>query len=280
MDRAARRTKVFRPVRRAAYVLRFAVLFLFVLPAAAFAQRNAVQGTIRGSVLDETTGAGIANVDLTFIDGSRRMRASAMTDSAGNFTLTAVPPGSFRLRASRFGYVEALTPYWRVDGGEVLTVTVRLHPDAMLLAPLEIEASVRSRSPVLSNYYQRLNRRMGGIFITREEIERSNAGALTDLLRAVPGVRIEGGFGQHARAVTITRAIAVSSFGNGCPVQIYLDGVLASRNNSEPVPVDELATPAVLEGIEIHRGLSTVPPEFLTPEARCGVIALWTRRGG
>jgi hypothetical protein len=78
----------------------------------------------------------------------------------------------------------------------------------------------------------------------------------------------------------MVRSIAVTSFANGCPVQVYLDGVLASRNDTEPVPLDELATPAVLEGIEIFRGISSVPPEFLTPEARCGVIALWTRRGG
>jgi hypothetical protein len=28
----------------------------------------------------------------------------------------------------------------------------------------------------------------------------------------------------------------------------------------------------------VYRGLSGVPAEFLTPEARCGVIALWTQR--
>jgi hypothetical protein len=56
--------------------------------------------------------------------------------------------------------------------------------------------------------------------------------------------------------------------------------MLATRDQAEGVPLDDLATPTILEGIEIYRGASTIPPEFISPESRCGVIALWTRRGG
>jgi hypothetical protein len=262
------------------WALRFALVMLVFGPDLAAAQRNAVKATIRGRVLDQNTARPIPDVHVEFVDGRTIVRATAVSDDEGSFVLSDIPRGSFRLRASRIGYAHTITPYWRVESGEVLTVAVHLHPDAVPLAPLEITARAQSQSPVLSSYYRRLERRVNGSFITREEIEKSNAGAVTDLLRTVPGIQIETGLGQHSRSVSMVRSIAVTSFANGCPVQVYLDGVLASRNDTEPVPLDELATPAVLEGIEIFRGISSVPPEFLTPEARCGVIALWTRRGG
>jgi hypothetical protein len=33
-----------------------------------------------------------------------------------------------------------------------------------------------------------------------------------------------------------------------------------------------------VEAIEVFKGLGSVPPEFLNVYARCGVIAIWTRR--
>lgn len=270
-DRRTRRQAVLGPLLAG---------FLLVLgPLPATAQGNGVQGMIRGRVVDETTDRGIPTALVEFMDGRTRIRASAVADDNGNFVLSRLPAGSFRLRATRIGYARALTPYWRIEQGEVLTVVVYLDPDAVLLAPLEIRAVERSASPVLTGFYRRLERRNGGHFITRDEIERRHPSQITDLLADVPGVRLSvGGIGANSRVVSLARAIPFSR--GECPVQIWVDGLLASRNPSIDVPLDELATPNILEGIEIYRGLSTIPPEFVTPEARCGVIALWTRRGG
>jgi len=242
------------------------------------AQGNSVTGTIRGRVVDESTRTGIATVLVEFMDGRTRVRASAVSDDEGGFVIANLPRGSFRLRASRIGYVRTITPYWRIESGEVLTVTLYMDAEAVVLAPLEITARERSRSPVLAGYLGRLDRRIGGTFITREEIERRNPSLVSDLLTTVPGVRLSpGGTGANSRSVSITHALPIQ--GRSCPVQIWVDGMLATRSNV-PVPIDELATPGDLVGIEIYRGLATLPPEFVTPEARCGVIALWTRRGG
>lgn len=258
---------------RLARITLAALLLVLAVPVLGHAQRNAVQGSIRGRVMDESTNSGIAGALVEFMDGRTRQRGSAVTDAEGNFILPSVPSGPFRLRASRIGFARIVTPYWRVLSGEALTVTVRMHPEAVVLAPLEINAVARSRSPVLASFYHRVERGIGGTYITREEIERRNPGLVSDLLRAVSGVELTQGF------VTSVRALPGMGGGaNGCPMQIWVDGVLATRGG--PVELDALATPAVLEGIEIHRGLSTVPAEFLTPEARCGVIAIWTQRGG
>jgi hypothetical protein len=237
--------------------------------------QNAVNGTIRGRVIDETSELGIASVLVEFLDSYRRVRASAMTDDDGEFLLSRTPRGSFRIRVTRLGYARTVTPVWEVESGETLTVIVRMHPDAVLMAPLEITASTRSASPVMANFYHRLQRGVGGVYITRADIEQRNPGLVTDLLRTVPGVRLSDGVVHMARALP-----GVGGGANGCPVQIWVDGILATRGRGGNVSPDWLATPGTLEGIEVHRGLSTVPPEFLSPEARCGVIALWTRRGG
>jgi len=253
------------------------IVLLAITSPEASAQRNAVTGTLRGRVVDQATGTGVSTAFVEYLDVHRRVRASAMADTDGAFVLANLPTGSFRLRASRIGYASTVTPYWRLESGEVLTLVVYVDPEAVPLAPLEITARERSRSPVLSAYYNRLERRTGGTFITKEEIERRTPRLVTDLFMDMPGVRLEsGGPGANSRIVTMTRAAGL--MGGRCPVQVWVDGMLATRGG--PAFIDELASPGILEGIEIYRGLSTLPPEFVTPEARCGVIAIWTQRGG
>jgi hypothetical protein len=244
-----------------------------------FAQANPVEGTIRGRVVDYLTEQPIPDVRVEVLDVKERIRRLAVSDSEGNFVLHRVAPGPFWLRGRHQGYTTTTTPPWRIEGGEVLTVTVFMHPEVVLLAPLAVTGRARTFSPVLAGFRERLQRRQGGTFITRVDIETRNAARVTDLLVGVPGLRIQAAPGAaNSRLVTFARALPGMAAGPaGCPVQVYVDGVLATRGRAD-VSVDELAVPGLLEGVEVYRGLGTVPAEFLTPEARCGVIALWTRR--
>jgi hypothetical protein len=265
------------PSALAALVL--AALSLLATAGPAAAQQNALDGVIRGVVLDERTGQGIPDVVVDVLDHVERVRRSAVTDEEGRFTLLRVFPGTFWLRTSHIGYARTKTPPWRVEAGEVLEVTIRLHPSLVLLAPLEINARAQSFSPVLAGFYERLNRRMGGTLISREDIEARNPPRVTDLLEGVTGIRLQSSGDQSFRIITMARALpGVGDGPNACPVQIYVDGVRATRGG--PVSPDELLAPGSLEGVEVYRGIGSVPAEFLTPEARCGVIAFWTRRAG
>lgn len=250
-----------------------AALFIGVLPVdAAYAQQSKIDPVIRGQVTDETTGRGIPHVYIELLDSRSRVRGSAATDTMGMFVLEGAITGTFRLRATRIGYATTVTPRWWTESGEMLTVTVRLHPDAVLLAPLEITARSRSESPMLANFYHRVDRAAGGTFITREEIERRGPNQVTDLLLEVPGVQLLSSGRGNQRMVTMSRAL-------GCPAQIYVDGRHMNLRG-EVISIDEIVMPNSVEGIEIYRGLGTVPAEFLSPRAKCGVIAIWTRRGG
>jgi len=250
-------------------------------PAApAEAQRNPVDGTVRGQVLDARSEAPIVSATVDVLDAVGRIRARAVTDAEGSFFFGRLDPGSFRIRVRSLGYEEVTTPRWWVESGEVLDLVVRLDMEALLLAPLEVVARSRSTSPVLSGFYQRLERGLMGTFFSREDIEERAPMRITDLLIEIPGARLQStaGSGDPRRDMVLTFGRSIDA-GGGCQVQIYLDGQHITRGGV-PVTVDEVATPGVLEGIEVYRGLSSVPAEFLSPEARCGVVALWTRRGG
>jgi hypothetical protein len=254
----------------------FGVLCACMLPVTVHAQRNAVISSIRGQVLD-TLGTPVAHALVEYMDGATRIRASALADERGNFVLADVPAGQFRLRATRVGYTKVITPYWRVARGEVLSVVVRLQAEAVVLAPLEITAKTRSESPVLGGFYERADRKLGGVYIMRAEIEARAAFRITDLLATVPGIEIIR-TGSDTREVRVGVA-AIAPNGGACRTQIYVDGVLATRGGAVISP-DDLASPGTLEGIEIYRSTAAMPPQFINPDSRCGVIALWTRRGG
>lgn len=268
----------FARCARAGAALCVLIAVSWSLPSPAAAQRTSIDGAIHGQVIEEDTGRPVADVYVRVLDAQRRTLGSAQTDEKGRFSFPRLNPGPFAFRVARLGYSEITTPYWRVDGGETLEVTIRMHPTVVLLAPLEINAVSRSGSPMLAAFYSRVDRRMGGTFFSREDIERRRPAVVTDLLVDVPGIRLQGGTSHGERIVTFSRSLFRPG-GGECHVQVYVDGTPA-RGQGEGVSINDLASPSGLEGLEVYRGLATVPPEFLTPEARCGVIALWTRRGG
>jgi hypothetical protein len=269
-----RRDRWFVPLLRLPLLLVAAAL---MLPVPVLAQNNSVEAMLRGRVVDEVSELGIPGVHVEYLDAANRVRFRVDTDSEGNFLLSKLPTGSFKLRVTRLGFVTTTTPAWKIGSGEVLTVTVRMHHSITLLAPLEVTARVRSQSAVLARFYSRLDMPMGGTMLRREDIESRNATRITEVLETVPGLRVGSAPGFNAGGRTVSLG-AGSPSGTACVVQIWLDGNLANRGNQN-ISIDELASPGILEGIEVYRGLSTIPPEFLTPDARCGVIALWTRRG-
>lgn len=235
---------------------------------------------VRGSVVDDQTGEPIAGATVIFSDSNGQRLGRRVTDGNGEFGFDVRHRTGVRLRAGRIGYRYAETPFLPFRGADLLVVEVRLSTEAVLLAPLEIVArSEAVRSPIVMDFDRRARDGFGSYF-TRADIERIRPGRVSDLLVSIPGVRLETGGGRgHASVVTMARS-PMGMGGGACPVQVFLDGRLMTRGNVTQVPVDDLATPDAVEGIEIYRGLSTVPPEFLTPNSRCGVIAIWTRRGG
>lgn len=71
----------------------------------------AVEYQIKGTVIDKSTRQPLEFVNVLVVG----LGIGASTDSNGNFTITQVPPGIYRLQASFLGYKTALTPEYRVS---------------------------------------------------------------------------------------------------------------------------------------------------------------------
>jgi len=236
---------------------------------------------VQGRLIDDTTDEPIPGADVLLLDAFDELRARRTTDEFGRFTFQIRSHVGIRFRAERIGYHEVTTPILHLEEREFFSVEIRMDPDAVLLAPLEVVArSPSERSPIFSNFDHRVERGFG-VYFTRDQIEEIQPVFVSDVIASVPGVRLEGSGRGGQRTISMARTAAAPGPGGGlCRAQIYVDGRLVNRSSGGQISIDDVVTPEMVEGIEVYRGLSTVPAEFMTPEARCGVVAVWTRRGG
>jgi hypothetical protein len=240
------------------------------------------QVRIVGRVVDDLTEVPLSQAQVSLLARDGLILGRTETDQAGTFEFEVRRVTAVRIQARRLSYRSNTTPLLHFEGRQFFQVEVRLDPDALLLAPLEVIAwSEGPENALHAGFRQRLA--MGlGTYITREDVERRQPFLVTDMFRDVPGLVVMGSGTGSRPIVQVAR-----STGSNCATQVFVDGFLMNRRlvgrpgmPAADFRIDDVVSPVSVEGIEIYRGLSTVPPEFLNPDAECGVIAIWTRRGG
>jgi hypothetical protein len=262
---------------------RYRTLAALLLTGGAFTSAGGQEPVrLSGRVITAEDQSAIADARVELLNRREDVLAAMITDDGGSFQFVLPGHDGYAFRASRLGFRETTTPILWTDRYGDVEVEIRLDPEAILLAPLEVTAWARrvQPSPVLAGFRARLDIGLGHFF-TREDIERLKPAMVTDLIGRVPGVRLQSSGSGINRAIYIARA----AFGaRDCPAQIYVDGFLMNRQIASgdrlPFALDAAVTPASVEGIEVYHGLASVPAEFFTPHASCGVVAVWTRRGG
>jgi hypothetical protein len=230
-------------------------------------------GTLTGTVTGENATPlpqariRVAGTDPTVLSGKD-----------GQFQLGRVTPGHLVLEVRLLGYVAALRAL-DVGAGETLHVNVVLASAPIPLKAVEVEVEGARILPAMRAFEQR-RAHGNGHFFTRQEIARIQPRVITDVLRRVPGVQIQpvnGAFGSNDM-VRMDRTTGVMG-GRPCPVLFYVNGT--------PFPVtgdfsiNQYVVPEDVIAIEVYAGMSQIPPEFQASllNARCGVIAIWTREG-
>src|SRR6267154_2088371 len=123
-------------------------------------------GNVSGTVTD-TAGIPLLGAEITVDAASVR----SFTDEQGVFHLGGVPYGARTLTARRLGFASVQTNVDVSPVGEA-TVSIRLKPIAAPLPPIVIRPSRMSYTGRLAGYYERLEKRTGGVFITRDQIDR------------------------------------------------------------------------------------------------------------
>ncbi|HEU4454612.1 MAG TPA: DUF2012 domain-containing protein [Longimicrobium sp.] len=252
-----------RGLALAAALALFTTLLAGASPAAAQSAAAGLVITVRGS-----DGFPLPNARVT-LDGSD---ARARTERDGRFQMSGLEAGSHVLNVTALGYQRA-----RMDvdlvAGEVSRMAVTLQVAPVALEALEVEGA-EELPPELRGFYRRRSRGAGHYF-TRPEIERMQPRQLTDVLRRVPGLRINntsGPFGSSQTAQT-----GRSGGPRSCSVQFYVNGIPFPVAGD--VGINTFIRPDEVAAVEVYSGSAQIPPQFNSSQsdARCGVVAIWTR---
>ncbi len=230
--------------------LTFALGFI-ALPTLAHAQG----GVIAARVIDARTSAPVADALAWWVEG----RELSRSDSAGTILFTKIKAGKHHIDVRAPGY-DRKTFDVTVPENERTVLDLVVSPTSQTLSTVDVRATA------VSKRFQEfeLRRTYGrGHYFTRDDIEKHQFLTLMDAMRLVPGVRTDCS-GFHCR-IRMARAPA------GCDQpEIYVDG-REQRSFGMIIPLKDVY------GIEIYRGPSGVPGEYLGPRAACGTVVIWTR---
>jgi TonB family protein len=189
-----------------------------------------------------------------------------MTDEDGKFQLSGVTALPAAVKFRRLGFAPVDMTVGGADAQPSAKLEIRMQALPRTLSSVVVNASKPQYAGRLAGYYQRLERRTSGYFISRDEIDRKSYRSLSQLLRTVPGINSValrvGGNGIRMR-------------GNRCRPLVWIDGV--------PMPAGEVDLDAFptssLHGIELYSGGTTAPSDLTMNGgfSSCGTIALWSR---
>ncbi|MDT8324709.1 MAG: TonB-dependent receptor, partial [Bacteroidota bacterium] len=155
------------------------LLFLHALLLSLFAQAQDAPstGSIHGSVIDAGSGQPLPGANIRVMDADR----GAATDVEGAFSITGLPPGSYRLRASFIGYAPHIATDVVLRPGRSTELRIRLRESAY-----EAEEVV-----VTAGYFRQSEESaVSAAQFSGEEIRRApgSAGDVSRIMMVLPSV--------------------------------------------------------------------------------------------
>ena len=239
---------------------------------------------IVSGVIVDADGQPIRHAVLSVVGESLRVA----TDSQGHFRL-AVPPGPKLLAVRALGYRPLMWSVALVSGQETRG-QIHMDPLSVVLPGMTVvgERYVPAR---LGGFYER-QRNGFGKYLDSAELSRHFTNSTPDLLLGIAGIHMRR-VDPFTVAITFPRCQSVERSlkismpsnilgpdhltGSAPPTEkstvgVYVDGFRVGGNPSEALAN---INPADIEAIEVYRGPSELPAEFMSDD--CAAIVIWTK---
>lgn len=210
---------------------------------------------------------------VQFLTPDGTVVASAMSGEDGRFVLEAPEPGRYLVRGEAAFFEPVTEGPLELRASDTLEVELRLLARPVEMDPVEVEVEGRSAYLEREGFYERARRGFGS-FLTQEDIDRRPAIYTSDLLRELPGVRVQSG-SLGPPMVYLRSRVSFQSSGTCEPI-VYIDNV-PYRSGAGVSPVN-VVEPDQVAGIEVYNSQLRVPPAYAGGTTGCGVILVWTRK--
>lgn len=187
---------------------------------------------------------------------------AVLTNDRGEFTLRDLPPGSRNILARHLGYAPQAVPV-DLNPRERARVTLKLPKFVAVMDPIVVMAR---RNVALDKAGFNQRKKAGfGYFMDPEPISQMHANQVADILRMVPGLRVN--YGPH------NEPIVSSTRGSPC-VRYVVDDVPFTELESGDI--NNFITGSEVVAVEVYPS-GTAPPQYTGAGGACAVIVLWTR---
>lgn len=219
---------------------------------------------IGGRITDAISMAPVREALVVLHPNYSGARDSIITDTDGRYAF-AVSQGQYVIEVRHIAYVTHVSRL--VSLQRSLEVNLELEPATMVLGDVEVVAERLLAHMERGGYYDRQAASIGRM-IEREEILRRRPRTLTDLMRGIPGVLVEGGDIRIRNHTNRT-----------CWPTIVLDDVpLRMRGERLGIQLDGLIVPEFIEAIEVHTRATGLPSRYGGRNSPCGAILIWSHR--
>jgi hypothetical protein len=252
-------------------------------------------GILRGVVRDASSALPVPNAEVT-VSWKRLAGGTSVTmvteptvktraDSAGRYWVCGLPDGVRVTARATASAMKSPPTELLIAGGTLAVADLGLGAPAAIVA-----ASTTTVRPASTNRammaVERRRRRGGGAYLTRDQIDRSSAQRLTDLIRSMPNVAVladdNGNTIVELRRTQEFTYTPGQSGGNvpepgrmavkHCPARFYIDGLPVDGSSA----IDNTVRPHDIHVIEVY-SKAQVPIEIVANGADCGVVLIWTR---
>lgn len=216
-------------------------------------------GGVRGTV-QTLDGRPLANA----IVGLSATGLDTRTDSAGRFLLAATPTGTWTLDVRALGYASQQQPVDLVPGDTVRQVVALAR--AQVMDTVRVRATAAARTVLGRTFAAFEERRRTGLgrFFGPADLEEMRLFRFTEVLRGVPGVRLElSGSGD--------RVITMRGTWGRCVPTVLVDRVRMPGTEA----LDSFLPPDFVAAVEVYQA-GFGPAEFQDIFSGCGTIVVWT----